>query len=183
MEAGLTDQRRGKMTVSDLAIFGGSPMFDDELHVGRPNILDRAGTLSRINDAIDRLWLTNDGPLVRELEERFAEFAGVEHAIAVANATLGLQLTAMALDLNGDVVMPSFTFIGTAHAMKSIGLRPVFCDVLPRTHLLDPAAVEAASRPLTSAILEVPRTSCLGQLDHVPATGHAAEFLASLIAS
>jgi dTDP-4-amino-4,6-dideoxygalactose transaminase len=79
----------------------------------------------------------------------------VEHCVAVANGTLGLQLLAKAAGLTGEVVMPSFTFIGTAHAFAWIGLTPVFCDIDADTHTLDPAAVERAITPATSAIVGV----------------------------
>ncbi|HVS10705.1 MAG TPA: DegT/DnrJ/EryC1/StrS family aminotransferase, partial [Planctomycetota bacterium] len=86
-----------------------------------------------------RRWLTNGGPLVEELEARVAERLGVRHCVATANGTLALQLAARALDLSGEVIVPSFTFIATASALTWQGLRPVFCDVDRETHGLDPA--------------------------------------------
>ncbi|HEY3040180.1 MAG TPA: hypothetical protein VGJ66_15690, partial [Pyrinomonadaceae bacterium] len=59
-----------KSRVGDLAIFGGKPAFSSELHVGRPNIGDREALLKRINDLLDRKRLTNDGPFLREFEQR-----------------------------------------------------------------------------------------------------------------
>lgn len=138
-----------------LAILGGTPAFAEPLHVGRPNIGDRAALLRRIEDALDRRWLTNGGPLVEEFERRVAEMHGVRHCLAVTNATVGLQLAAHALGLTGDVIMPSFTFVATAHAMAWIGLRPMFVDVSADTHTIDPARVEAAITPQTSAVLGV----------------------------
>jgi dTDP-4-amino-4,6-dideoxygalactose transaminase len=138
-----------------LAIFGAPPSFSEPLHVGRPNVPDRARLMARLGDALDRRWLTNDGPYVRELERRVAERLHVEHAVAVANGTLGLALAAVALDLRGEVIVPALTFVGTAHALRSVGLRPVFADVDSRTYTLDPAAVAAAATPATSAIFGV----------------------------
>ena len=139
----------------ELAILGGTPAFTEPLHVGRPNIGDRAALLRRIEGALDRRWLTNGGPLVEEFEHRVAEMHGVRHCLAVTNATLGLQLAAHALGLTGEVIMPSFTFVATAHAMAWIGLRPMFVDVGADTHTIDPARVEAAITPQTSAIVGV----------------------------
>ncbi|MDD4914441.1 MAG: DegT/DnrJ/EryC1/StrS family aminotransferase [Methylococcales bacterium] len=144
-----------KKSVSDLALFGGQPLFAEPLYVGRPNICDHDALFRRIQDAVDLRWLTNDGPLLLEMEARFAEFLAVKHCIAVANATLGLQLLAHALELKGEVIMPSFTFIGTARAMEWQGLKPRFCDVLDSRHSLDPAAVRKAITPNVSAILGV----------------------------
>ncbi len=146
---------RSKKTISELAIFGGEPLFNERLYVGRPNICNREALFRRLNDATDRRWLTNDGPLLLEMETRFAEFLDVKHCIAVANATLGLQLLAHALELKGEVIMPSFTFIGTARAMEWQGLKPRFCDVLDARHSLDPDAVRNAITPNVSAILGV----------------------------
>ena len=140
---------------SHLAVLGGVPAFDIPLQTGRPNILDPDAVVSSVRGVMERHWLTNDGPLVQELEARFAAFQGVTHAVAVANATLGLQLAARAVGISGEVIMPSFTFVGTAHAMAWIGLRPVFCDVSADTHTLDASRVAAAITRETGAILGV----------------------------
>lgn len=131
------------------------PAFAEPRHVGRPNVGDRRRLSELIEGALDRKWLTNDGPLVDEFERRVARLSGTEHCIAVSSATVGLQLAAHALGLSGQVIVPSFTFIGTAHALSWIGLEPVFCDIDEATHTLDPAAVEEAITPATSAILGV----------------------------
>ncbi|RJP94832.1 MAG: aminotransferase class I/II-fold pyridoxal phosphate-dependent enzyme [Desulfobacteraceae bacterium] len=144
-----------KNKLEDLAIFGGMPLFEETLHVGRPNIMNREAVISRINQAMDRHWLSNDGPLVNEMEQRFAGFLQVKHAIAVTNATIGLQLAAKALDVKGEVIIPSFTFIGTAHAMAWTGLKIVFCDVLPENHTIDPEGLETKISENTGAIVGV----------------------------
>jgi dTDP-4-amino-4,6-dideoxygalactose transaminase len=144
-----------KARLDDLALFGGEPVFGETLHVGRPNLGDRAVFLARLEDALDRRWLTNAGRYEQELERRVSELTGVEHCVAVCNATVALDLLGRALGLTGEVVVPSFTFVASAHALLWQGLRPVFCDVDPRTHHLDPRAVESAIGPGTSAILAV----------------------------
>jgi len=144
-----------KSSIEDLAIFGGEPLFSKILHVGRPNIMNRAGVISRINQAMDRNWLSNDGPLVQELEKRFADFLQVKHCIAVTNATFGLQLAAKALNVTGEVIIPSFTFIGTAHAMAWIGLKIAFFDVLAGNHTINPEEVAAKISKNTGAIVGV----------------------------
>jgi dTDP-4-amino-4,6-dideoxygalactose transaminase len=144
-----------KAIPDDFAIFGGQPAFPEKLHVGRPNIGDRARFLDRINDLLDRRWLTNDGPYVRELEQRLAELVGVKHCVAVCNATVGLEITIRALGLTGEVIVPSFTFIATAHALQWLGVKPVFADIERRTHLLDPAAIGPLVTPQTTAIIGV----------------------------
>ncbi len=81
-----------RRALDELAIFGGPPAFAEPLHVGRPNVGDRERLLERVGGALDRRWLTNDGPLVDEFEARMAARAGAEHCIAVCNGTSGLQL-------------------------------------------------------------------------------------------
>ena len=122
-----------KRSLDELAIFGGDPSFDEPLHVGRPNIGDREELLlERITDMLDRRWLTNDGPLVREFEARLADYLGVRHCIAMCNATVALEIAIRALGLKGEVIVPSFTFVATAHALQWQEITPVFCDIDPR---------------------------------------------------
>ncbi|MFD3327794.1 dTDP-4-dehydro-6-deoxyglucose aminotransferase [Streptomyces sp. NPDC058701] len=144
-----------KRNLGDLAVFGGPSAFLQPLHVGRPNVGDRARFLDRVNWALDHQWLTNGGPLAREFEQRVAELAGVRYCVSTCNATVALQLLARAADLSGEVVMPSLTFPATAQAFRWLGLTPVFVDIDPVTNCLDPALVEAAITPRTSAVVPV----------------------------
>ena len=89
-----------KRTLDDLALFGGSPAFQELLHVGRPNIGDEVLLLGRIRDVIKRRWLTNGGPCVQEFEQRIAETVGVRHCIAVCNATIALEIVIRALGMH-----------------------------------------------------------------------------------
>lgn len=144
-----------KRSLQSLAIFGGVPAFDEKLFVGRPNIGDRQQLLNRINDLLDRRWLTNDGPFVGDLERRLADYLGVKHCIAMCNATVALEITIRALNLTGEVIVPSFTFIATAHALQWQEVTPVFCDVDPQTCNLDPGRVVEMITPRTSGIIGV----------------------------
>ena len=139
----------------EFAILGGEPTFADELHVGRPNIGDRRRLMERLDGVLDRRWLTNDGPLVQEFEDAVAAIVGVRHCVATSSGTAALEIAARAAGLDGDVVVSAFTFVATAHAFQWQGITPVFCDVDPRTHNLDPARVEDAITARTSAIVGV----------------------------
>jgi dTDP-4-amino-4,6-dideoxygalactose transaminase len=138
-----------------LAVFGNKPAFAEPLHVGRPNLPNKQAILERVAGALDRNWLTNGGPLVAEFERRVAEAAGVKHCIAVTNGTIGLEFAVRALGLQGEVIVPAFTFIATAHALAWNGLTPVFCDVDPSTHAIDCRHAEELITPQTSGILGV----------------------------
>jgi dTDP-4-amino-4,6-dideoxygalactose transaminase len=141
--------------MSELAILGGTPAFPQPVHVGRPNIGDRARLMERIEGVLDRRWLTNDGPLVHEFEEAIAAMLGVPHCIAMCNGTVALEIAIRAAGLSGEVIVSPFTFVATAHALQWQAITPVFCDVDPRTHNIDPARVEELITPRTTGILGV----------------------------
>jgi dTDP-4-amino-4,6-dideoxygalactose transaminase len=144
-----------KNRLDDLAIFGGVPAFQEHLHVGRPNIGNRERLLERINNILDRRWLTNNGPYVQEFEQRICDLIGVKHCIAVCNATVALEIVIRAAGLSGEVIIPSFTFIATAHALQWQGITPVFCDIDPNTHNIDSDQVERMITPRTTGIIGV----------------------------
>lgn len=131
------------------------PAFTEKLHVGRPNIGNRDVLLSRINDMLDRRWLTNNGPFVQEFEQRLQDFLGVKHCIAMCNATIALEITTRALGLKGEVIVPAFTFVATAHSLQWQEITPVFCDIDPVTHTIDPVQVERMITPRTTGIIGV----------------------------
>ena len=144
-----------KININELALLGGKPTFNETLHVGRPNIGNRERLSARINDMLDRRWLSNNGPFAQELEQKLADFLGVKHCIVMCNATVALEIAARALGLQGEVILPSFTFIASAHALQWQGITPVFCDVDPLTHNIDPAKIENLITPRTTGILGV----------------------------
>jgi dTDP-4-amino-4,6-dideoxygalactose transaminase len=151
----MSNQMKTRNNLDTLVVFGGTPAFREPLHVGRPNIGDRAQLLERINDMLDRGWLTNNGPYVQEFEKRIADLTGARHCIAMCNGTVALEIAIRALELTGEVIIPSFTFIATAHALQWQQITPVFCDINPDTHAIDPRRVEEMITPRTSGIIGV----------------------------
>lgn len=129
--------------------------FTNPLFVGRPNIGERQAFLSRVEDILDRRWLSNGGKYVHEFETQIAKMLGVRHCIAMCNATVGLEITIRALGMSGEVIVPSFTFIATAHSLQWQEITPVFCDVSHASHNIDPREVEALITPHTTGILAV----------------------------
>src|ERR1044071_7297202 len=117
MSTATRDRDSIKKEIGDLAIFGGTPAFDKTLHVGQPNIGNREKFLERVDDILERRWLTNAGTYVTQFEQRIAEIANVEHCVAMCNATVGLEIAIRALGLTGEVIIPSFTFVATANAL------------------------------------------------------------------
>lgn len=138
-----------------LAILGARPKFDVPLHVGRPNIGDRETFLARVNDMLDRRWLSNDGPFVKEFERRICEMTGVKHCVTVCNATIALEIAIRALELQGEVIVPSYTFVATAHALQWQEITPVFADMDSRTHNINPGCIERLITSRTTGIIGV----------------------------
>ncbi|MCU1417975.1 MAG: hypothetical protein JWP32_2149 [Schumannella sp.] len=131
------------------------PAFSEPLHVGRPNIGDRQTFLDLVGGVLDRRWLSNDGPLVREFEAKVADYLGVKHCIAITNGTIALEIAIRALGLTGEVIVPAFTFVATAHSLTWLGITPVFADIDPETHCLDPESVRRLITPRTTGIIPV----------------------------
>jgi len=150
----------------DLAINGAAPAFDQPLHVGRPNIGNREAFLKYIEEIFDRRWLTNNGPLVQAFEQRVADHHGVRHCVAMCNGTVALEIAIRALGLEGEVIIPSYTFIATAHALNWQAITPIFTDINPATHILDPDAVRSMITPRTTGIIGV---HLWGRVAHVEA--------------
>jgi dTDP-4-amino-4,6-dideoxygalactose transaminase len=117
-------------------------------------------------------WLTNSGPLHAELETRLAERLGVEHLALFANGTLALVTALQALRITGEVITTPFSFVATAHSLLWNGISPVFADIDPASFNLDPARIEQAITPRTTAILPV---HCYGRPCDVDAIQRVAD--------
>jgi len=124
----------------------------DRIPLCRPTVPDSEALIDEFRDIIASGVLTN-GPRVREFERRASDYLGVRHCIAVSSCTSGLMLVLRAAELSGDVIVPSFTFAATAHAVSWCGLRPVFADIDPETLTLSLSAALRAIGMRTSAIL------------------------------
>lgn len=142
-------------STKDLAINGAPPAFVEQLHVGRPNIGSREAFMQYVGEIFDRRRLSNNGPLVQEFERRVADYHGVKHCVAMCNGTVALEIAIRALGLEGEVIVPSYTFIATAHALSWQAITPVFADIDPVTHNLDPVAVRHMITPRTTGIIGV----------------------------
>jgi len=144
-----------KKSLKNLASLGGPKAFTEPYHVGRPNLGDRKQLMARLNDILDRRWLSNFGHYVQGFEKKIAEIVGTKHAIACSNGTVALEIASRALGLHGEVIVPAFTFIATPHALQWQEITPVFADVRAHDHNLDPAQIERHITPKTTGILGV----------------------------
>lgn len=100
-------------------------------------------------------WLTNSGPFHEEFESRLASHLGLGHVALFVNGTLALVTAVQALKLSGEVITTPYSFVATAHALLWSGIKPVFVDIDEASLNIDPARIEAAITPDTSAILAV----------------------------
>lgn len=103
----------------------------------------------------DSKILTNGGAFHQQLEQTLCSHLGVEQVALFSNGTLGLITALQALRVTGDVITTPYSFVATSHALLWHGNRPVFVDVEPNTLNMDPARIEAAITPQTTAILAV----------------------------
>lgn len=125
-------------------------------YVTRPYLPPKEEYLKRVSAIFDRDILTNQGPEVRELEERMRSFLGVEHFHYVTNGTVALQLALRALDITeGEVITTPFSYVATTSSILWERCTPVFVDIEPDNFTIDPAKIEEAITPRTKAIMPV----------------------------
>jgi dTDP-4-amino-4,6-dideoxygalactose transaminase/glycosyltransferase involved in cell wall biosynthesis len=105
--------------------------------------------------AWDKRWVTNQGELALELEEKLKKYLNVKHAFFVSNGTLALQLSIKALGLKGEIITTPFTFAATTTAILWEKCKPVFVDINPETFTIDADKIEQAITKKTKAILAV----------------------------
>lgn len=106
-----------------------------------------------IDEIFERNWLTNNGPLVNELELKLKNYLSLKHLLLVSNGTMALQLAIKALDLKGEIITTPFSYVASTSSIVWEGCKPIFVDILPDKFTIDPAKIEAAITPETSAIL------------------------------
>lgn len=130
-------------------------MADEKIYVTQPYL----PPLDEFLPYLEQIWankvLTNGGPFHQQLEKALSDFLGVPHVALFSNGTLALITALQALRVTGEVITTPYSFVATAHALLWQNCKPVFVDVEPHTLNLDPAKIEAAITPQTTAILPV----------------------------
>ena len=130
------------------------PAFPERFPFMRPTLPDLREVIEEYQSTYENGLLTNSG-LVARLEGAVAERLGVKHCVAVSSCTSGLMMVLRALGLSGEVIVPTFTFFATGHAVLWNGLTPVFANSDLDTWNLSPGDVECQIREKTSAIVAV----------------------------
>ena len=121
--------------------------------VNKPYLPNKAEYEEYINSIWERKWLTNNGPLVNELELNLKNYLNVNHLLYVSNGTIALQIAIKALELKGEIITTPFSFVATTNSIIWEGCKPIFVDIDAETFNIDPAKIEAAITPQTSAIM------------------------------
>lgn len=147
--------QRSAETDRRLAVVGGTPRFEAPLYITRPLLPDEDVVLALLAKVLRSRWLTNDGEMVRRLEDLLRTRLGAGFCAAFCNATVGLLAALRALELEGEVITTPFTFPATVHAIEWAGLTPVFCDIDPQTFNLDVDHAASLVGERTSALLPV----------------------------
>lgn len=152
--------------MSYLAINGGTPVWNGKWPTW-PQWTKREREL--INQVLSTGAWSYDGPISRQVEERFARFIGAEYCWLVANGTIALQLALEALDIGAgdEVIVPGLTFQATAAAVLDVNAVPILVDVDPETYCIDPKQAESAITPRTAAIIPVHIYGCMADMDAI----------------
>jgi dTDP-4-amino-4,6-dideoxygalactose transaminase len=131
-----------------------APAFHERFPFMRPTLPDLSEVIREYQSNYEKGLLTNAG-LVGRFEAAVAERLGVKHCVAVSSCTSGLMMVMRALGLSGEVIVPTFTFFATGHAILWNGLTPVFANSQLDTWNVSPGDVERQITNKTSAIVAV----------------------------
>ncbi|HZM05600.1 MAG TPA: DegT/DnrJ/EryC1/StrS family aminotransferase [Candidatus Saccharimonadales bacterium] len=129
--------------------------FEKPIYVTRPFLPPLADFTQGLQEIWSSEWLTNNGPVLQRFQKELCDYFNTSNVCLFNNGTLALQIALQGLQVSGEVITTPFTFVATTHALYWNKIRPVFVDIEPGHYTLDPARVEEAITPWTSAILAV----------------------------
>ncbi|QXW28247.1 dTDP-4-amino-4,6-dideoxy-D-glucose aminotransferase VioA [Aeromonas sanarellii] len=130
-------------------------MSNKNIPVTQPFLPELNEFIPYLKQIWDNRWLTNNGPFHQQLETELCQYLGVEHVSLFNNATIALITALQAMRISGEVITTPYSFVATSHSIMWNGLEPVFVDIDPATFNIDPAKIEAAITPRTTAIMPV----------------------------
>jgi dTDP-4-amino-4,6-dideoxygalactose transaminase len=130
-------------------------LLEDRIYVTQPHLPPLDEFLPYLQQIWNSRVLTNGGPFHQQFERELCEYLGVPYLSLFANGTLALVTALQALRITGEVITTPYSFVATAHSLLWNGVKPVFVDIDPHTLNLDPAKIEAAITPQTTAIMPV----------------------------
>ena len=130
-------------------------MSEKNIYVTQPTLPPLEEFIPYLKQIWENKILTNGGPFHQQLEKALCVYLGVEHISLFANGTIALVTALQALRITGEVITTPYSFVATSHSLLWNGIKPVFVDVDPNTLNLNPANIEAAITPQTTAIMPV----------------------------
>jgi dTDP-4-amino-4,6-dideoxygalactose transaminase len=130
-------------------------MSDKPIYVTQPYLPPLEEFIPYLQQIWDNKILTNGGPMHQQLEQALCDYLGVEHIALFNNGTIALLTALQTLRVTGEVITTPYSFVATSHSLLWNGIKPVFVDIDPQTLNLDPAKIEAAITPQTTAIMPV----------------------------
>ena len=123
------------------------------INVTKTFLPDKEKYMAYVDKIFENGWVTNNGPMVQELEQKLAEYLGVKNIVLVANGTVALEMAYRVLDIKDYVITTPFSFVATTSSLVTNGLKPIFADIDLATLNIDPSNIEAQITPNTSAIV------------------------------
>lgn len=123
------------------------------INVTKPFLPEIDDYIEYVKSIWERNWLTNNGPLVNDLELKLKEFLGVDHLLFMSNGTIAIQIAIKALGLQGEIITTPFSYVATTSCVVWEGCQPVFADIHPESLNIDPAKIEERITDKTVAIL------------------------------
>jgi dTDP-4-amino-4,6-dideoxygalactose transaminase len=123
------------------------------INVTKPFLPELEEYIEQLKGIWDRCWLTNNGPLVTELEAKLKEYLAINNLLYLGNGTIAIQIAIKALELKGEIITTPFSYVATTSSIVWEGCRPVFVDIDPNTLNIDATKIEEAITPLTTGIL------------------------------
>ncbi|MFC4274306.1 DegT/DnrJ/EryC1/StrS family aminotransferase [Achromobacter aloeverae] len=131
------------------------PLQKSNVYVTQPTLPPLEEFLPYLQQIWDSKMLTNGGPFHQQLEDALCQYLGVPYISLFSNGTLALMSALQTLRVTGEVITTPYSFVATAHSLVWNGIKPVFVDINPATMAMDPARIEAAITPHTTAIMPV----------------------------
>lgn len=141
----------------DMAIKTDIKALEKTIYVTQPLLPSLESVNEQVEEIWESKWITNMGRKHNQLAERLKDILKVRNVSLFNNGTIALLTALKALDLpyGSEVITTPFTFAATPHCISWNGLKPVFCDIEPKTMTIDADKIEELITPNTSAILAV----------------------------
>lgn len=123
------------------------------INVTKPFLPPMEEYMAYVKGIWEKNWLTNNGPLVNELELQLKEYLKLDHLLFLSNGTIAIQIAIKALELSGEIITTPFSYVATTSTIVWENCKPVFVDINSKTLNIDAEKIEAAITPATTAIL------------------------------